>query len=529
MTSLRCHAALIALVGSLGITPIATGQTVWNMLLSEFELLPGADVLPGFQPNELVRNNGFRDLTLAPNGNFAGLVSTDRIAPFGSEDWYLYGSVDRGATVGALRREGDYDGQTQTVLRSAVGIDNAGNLLYEARLASAGTPDSLWLNDELLFLESDAIPAGPLTGSFIESISNTNLSPDGVAYWTGSYASTPGGSTDGVAIFRDTSSFDVLLQSGTSIGAGLIAEPELFAGNLSWSANRTNYVAKIKVAPTPSSNHPNFDIDEAVVLNGQVLTVEGGGVLREGNPIPAAAGGLPDETWAPGSLSVANEAGDWAISSSARLNGTGNTVSDFLVVNGKIRFREGDTVDGFELPADASPADLSFNDRGDFAFVWGNHGIINDKVVIRPGDSVDTDGDGVGDQEILNVFDLSLTNLPSAEGDGSLLVYIKARLVNGREVVLRNDLVTLTGDYNGDGVVNAADYTVWRDSDGSELLLAADGNGDNVIDADDLTVWSNNFGATLPAASSAIPEAATGTLLLLGVFGFAVRRQAKRS
>ena len=34
----------------------------------------------------------------------------------------------------------------------------------------------------------------------------------------------------------------------------------------------------------------------------------------------------------------------------------------------------------------------------------------------------------------------------------------------------------LASDHNGDGVVNAADYTVWQDSFGSTTALAADGN-----------------------------------------------------
>ena len=44
---------------------------------------------------------------------------------------------------------------------------------------------------------------------------------------------------------------------------------------------------------------------------------------------------------------------------------------------------------------------------------------------------------------------------------------------------------TLPGDYNGDGVVDAADYTVWRDNLGrAGMGLAADGNGDNRSDCE---------------------------------------------
>ena len=50
------------------------------------------------------------------------------------------------------------------------------------------------------------------------------------------------------------------------------------------------------------------------------------------------------------------------------------------------------------------------------------------------------------------------------------------------------------GNYNGDAVVDAADYTVWRDSFGSTTQLAADGDDDGDVDMDDYNVWVSNFG-----------------------------------
>ena len=51
------------------------------------------------------------------------------------------------------------------------------------------------------------------------------------------------------------------------------------------------------------------------------------------------------------------------------------------------------------------------------------------------------------------------------------------------------------GDYNGDGAVDARDYTIWRDSLGAiGANLPADGNNNGSIDPGDYTVWKNNFG-----------------------------------
>jgi hypothetical protein len=55
----------------------------------------------------------------------------------------------------------------------------------------------------------------------------------------------------------------------------------------------------------------------------------------------------------------------------------------------------------------------------------------------------------------------------------------------------------LAGDYNLDGVVDAADYVLWRKLVGSAVDLRADGDGDGDVDADDRGVWAANFGNVL--------------------------------
>ncbi|MGD9633234.1 MAG: matrixin family metalloprotease [Pirellulales bacterium] len=59
-------------------------------------------------------------------------------------------------------------------------------------------------------------------------------------------------------------------------------------------------------------------------------------------------------------------------------------------------------------------------------------------------------------------------------------------------------LVTvLPGDYNLDGTVDAADFTVWRNMLGrTGSNLAADGNGDGVVNASDYDLWKTHFGTS---------------------------------
>lgn len=76
----------------------------------------------------------------------------------------------------------------------------------------------------------------------------------------------------------------------------------------------------------------------------------------------------------------------------------------------------------------------------------------------------------------------------------------------------------LVGDYNSDGVVDAADYTVWRDTwtRFNTTDLRADGNKNGAIDTGDRDLWAANIGARSNAAV-ATPEPAA--LALLGSVG----------
>jgi serralysin len=84
-------------------------------------------------------------------------------------------------------------------------------------------------------------------------------------------------------------------------------------------------------------------------------------------------------------------------------------------------------------------------------------------------------------------------------------------------------MVMLPGDYNGDETVDAADYTVWRDSLGDSVspYSGADGSGNGLIDEDDFDVWRAGFGTTLGSGAGVsitlVPEPMAGHLLLFGM------------
>ncbi|MEZ6101054.1 MAG: dockerin type I repeat-containing protein [Pirellulaceae bacterium] len=90
-----------------------------------------------------------------------------------------------------------------------------------------------------------------------------------------------------------------------------------------------------------------------------------------------------------------------------------------------------------------------------------------------------------------------------------------------------NAVAGVPGDYNGNGTVDAADYTVWKDNFGSTTQLAADGNGNGTIDAADYTVWKDNFGNSGGAAAIAsVPEPTVALMIWLALPLLAWRRRS---
>jgi hypothetical protein len=78
--------------------------------------------------------------------------------------------------------------------------------------------------------------------------------------------------------------------------------------------------------------------------------------------------------------------------------------------------------------------------------------------------------------------------------------------------------VSATGDYSGNGVVDAADYTVWRDTLGQSVtrFSGADGDGDSTIGQGDYTFWKSRFGTVV--GSGAVASHTVPEPASMGVF-----------
>jgi hypothetical protein len=79
-----------------------------------------------------------------------------------------------------------------------------------------------------------------------------------------------------------------------------------------------------------------------------------------------------------------------------------------------------------------------------------------------------------------------------------------------------------SGDYNNNGVVDAADYVVWRDRNNQSVTLPNDTTPGSVTGSD-YTVWRANFGRAQGSGSAAglaaVPEPATAVVVLVSCIG----------
>jgi hypothetical protein len=112
--------------------------------------------------------------------------------------------------------------------------------------------------------------------------------------------------------------------------------------------------------------------------------------------------------------------------------------------------------------------------------------------------------------------------------------------LNADDVIDNLDLVTfntyflapmgLPGDFNGDQMVSAADYTVWRNNLGAAegSLLNDNGNG-GTIDQTDYALWKLHFGEPNPGAGgvgvSSVPEPCTILATVVGLAGLLLVRR----
>ena len=91
---------------------------------------------------------------------------------------------------------------------------------------------------------------------------------------------------------------------------------------------------------------------------------------------------------------------------------------------------------------------------------------------------------------------------------------------------------TVSGDYNMDGHVDAADYTVWEDNlNLTAAALQGNGSGAATVVQADYQLWKTHFGESIASGSgvASVPEPATLLLALLATASLPLRMRHRLS
>jgi hypothetical protein len=476
------------------------GAQIPQALLTENAAIPGGSgATVGALNNTAVNHAG---------GYAISITSSDGLSR-------VWGSAN-GGLGGVLRVESTVGDLQQTSFESFYGISNTGQVSYSAscnNTTSGSTGlDTVWLDDAPLAVEEEAVSS--LAGQFWTFASRPGVTADGIPYWVGGVSDTQGGSTQLRGLFKGTDSSVVYLAGDAVPGLPFVLDPGAssvdFDYRFSELGNRHIVPALIDTGSTTN--------DGVIIKDGAGLVL-GDTLLRELSPVPASVGGIGGEKWDNFDFVGVTESDESFITGDT----DGATATDeFILVNGAITHREGDILDGFPLSGSIEGAYMNAN--GDLAFIWdvddpmlGNVEALyaNGRLILKEGDEVDLDGDGVIDPNavVSGFTGISALTLGDRLPNGSINVYFTADIDTA-------GTTTTTDDTEGFFCLNVSS-SAWTDMGNALAGVSGDpllvGNGNLEAGTTNSLVLSNAAGSALTAifastSSSPVPVAG-GTLV----------------
>jgi len=311
-----------------------------------------------------------------------------------------------------------------------------------------------------------------------------------VVMWPTGVVTLDGGTLDTAGFDVSVGTFNFI--SGTLRVAGEVKFPEnstLDIGNNSSFVNTTGISVPVTVAQGGIVTGSGSFAD---------LTVNAGGTVSPGNsPGSFEDGDNSSTTWNGGGTYL------WEINSIAPDGGiAGDDPGWDLWHTGELTF--GATVsDPFTIRVRS--LDLE-NDNGQLAN-WDPGSDYQWLIATA------TNAGGIFDS-ILDSLSIDATEFVSQNGDANFELFADN---NGSELWLKYIAPSETGDYNGDGLVDAADYVAWRKGVGVDPT------------PDNYNIWRTNFGRAVNGGGAtsgpAIPEPPTAILTFIAaIYGLPRRR-----
>jgi len=316
----------------------------------------------------------------------------------------------------------------------------------------------------------DGAPLGWLNG-FLNSPVITNAGA--VGYESDSVDNTPGGIADDNVIMLGTT---VLIQKGVTVptgqaGGGTFAWEDFDFEDFWTSADGVHYLLQGDL------NSGEFLLDDIVVVDGAV-------VLQEGSPIPGGPADVIDQN---GLLSVfMSHSGDWMADGDFDV-----TDQDWVVYNGNIVALEGGPIHvgtteafgtgSFFVSTCNGVGDYLVGGTTDAADTTRNAVIVlnNERVIVREGDPIDVDGNGIFDDDVFfNFFgtdDFRLTD--------DLKLYFVSTVRNSSSTTSIGDVFVMMDLAGG---VGSPICVSLPNSTGFPSYIS--GAGSNVVSANNLTL-----------------------------------------
>lgn len=412
------HIRLITALAACALTTPTQAQTA-TALLSEGDLL-------GQFANQSVYS--IRNLAVNASGGYAcGIQSSGQDGGLS----HFFGSLN-GDPPGVLLTESTVGNLMQIWYYSdSFGLSDSGEFLYKAAIGPTFDDGSVWRDTTPLYLPLDSVPSLP--GQLWEHFTGIHALANGEVAFRATTIDNPLSTTDGEHLFvGDTVVLSTMLpDTQGDVNISCVETPFRF------SPSGEHYLAQVR-APAG-----NFSQTQVLMRSGSGLTLDGV-VVHFGGPVPAAAGGVLNETWS--RFDHLNIGDDGSYMFSAETD-TDPLIDTVIVVDGVVRWREADLIDGNILRGDLDAAHR--NRSGRVAFLWGVAGsnvfagepalFVGEDLVLRAGDAVDHDGDGMVDPEYTFTGIGDARSLVLAE-DGTVFIIAEIDTPNGPiESLLRID------------------------------------------------------------------------------------------
>jgi hypothetical protein len=405
--------------GLVGVTELPISMSGPTAVLREDDPLPGA---PGetadSMNNPVVNHIGGYGLTVNSTGSGSTLSN-------------VWGNASGGPGA-VIITEGTYGNLTQTSFESFHGLSDAGMPAYSASSDNSDTGttglDGVWLSMSVVLNEED--PVASLPGQFSTFNSRPGVTALGQPYWVGGIADSAKASTQNRVLFFGVGASPVLMGGDSIVGVPELVETG--SSNIDfdyrYSQFGTNYLTPVLVDSSTTD-------DGVVVSNGAAVLV-GGMIVREASPVPASAGGLLDENWDNFDFMGVNEAGVMFFTGDTDAD---TSMDEFVLLGDQIILREGAvlTPPAGSFTVSGSIEGGYLNEQTDWAVIWDVDNdlgenvealIFNGELVLKEGDEVDFDGDGVPDvgATISGFTGISTLVVGDRQEDGIASVYFTA-------------------------------------------------------------------------------------------------------